>query len=76
MSTSILQVRDVPEPVLARLRARAARQGISLSSYVRELLTYDAERLSPAETIARLSERPPVQLSDDEIITAVREGRR
>jgi antitoxin FitA len=76
VGTSVLQVRDVPEPVLARLRARAARQGISLSAYVRELLTYDAERLSPAEAIARLSERSPVQLSDDEIIAAVREGRR
>jgi antitoxin FitA len=76
VATSILQVRDVPEAVLVKLRARAAKQGVSLSAYVRELLTYDAERPSQAESIARIGERSPVALSVDDIVAAIEDGRR
>lgn len=76
MSTAILQVRGVPERVLDKLRDRAAREGVSLSAYVRDLLTYDAERMSLAESVARISERAPAEVDDGDIIAAIHEGRR
>ena len=76
MSTSVLQVRDVPENVLARLRERAAALGISLSAYVRALLTYDADHPTIAEAIARMTSRTPVAVTNEEIISAIHEGRR
>lgn len=76
MATSILQVRDIPDDVLATLRKRAGAQGQSLSAYVRDLLASDAAQDSVAEVIARISERRPVEVSDEEIISAIHEGRR
>ncbi len=43
MSDTTLQVRDVPEGVLTRLRERAKARGVSLSAYVRELLSDEAQ---------------------------------
>jgi antitoxin FitA len=73
---AILQVRDVPETVLDRLRERAARQGVSLSAYVRELLANDAEQPSLAEGMSRVGQRAPVEVDDSEILAAIHEGRR
>jgi plasmid stability protein len=76
MSSTILQVRDVPGDVLVRLRERAAARGISLSAYVRELLAADAAQETMDEVIDRIATRTPVEVSDEEILTAVHEGRR
>ena len=76
MSSGILQVRDIPEDVLSRLRERAAAQGISLSAYVRDLLTYDAEHETMPEVIARIASRTPVDAADEDIVSAIHEGRR
>jgi plasmid stability protein len=63
--TTILQVRDMPDVVVARLRERAERQGVSLSAYLRELLTWDAEQPTMAESIARIATRTPVEVSNE-----------
>lgn len=76
MSSTILQVRDVPGHVLARLRERAAIRGISLSRYVRELLAEDAAYETMTEIIERIGTRPPVEVSDEEILGAIHDGRR
>ena len=76
MTTSILQVRDVPEDALAKLRARASAQGISLSQYVRDLLTHDAEEATIAEVVERITGREPVDITDAEILDAIHDGRR
>jgi plasmid stability protein len=76
MSRTILQVRDVPEPVLARLRERAATRGISLSAYIRELLAEDAAQETMNELIERVSTRTPVDVSDEEILGVIHDGRR
>ena len=44
MTTEILQVRDVPAEDARALRARAASQNMSLSSYLRPLIHDDASR--------------------------------
>ena len=61
----ILQVRDIPEGVVAKLSERAEGQGISLSAYVRALLADDAERETLDEVIARISTRESVDVSVD-----------
>ncbi len=75
MGSTILQVRDVPEDVLARLRERAATRGISLSAYVRELLAEEARQETMDEVIKRIATRAPVEVSDEEILAAIQEGR-
>ena len=76
MAKTILQVRDISESVVAKLRARAAEEGISLSAYVRRLLTNDAGQETISEVIERISNRAPVEVSDEEIISAIRDGQR
>jgi plasmid stability protein len=76
MAKTILQVRDISESVVAKLRARAAEEGISLSAYVRRLLTNDAGQETISEVIERISSRTPVEVSDEEIISAIRDGQR
>jgi plasmid stability protein len=75
MGSTILQVRDVPEDVLARLRERAASRGISLSAYVRELLADEARQETMNEVIKRIATRAPAEVSDEEILAAIHEGR-
>ena len=72
----ILQVRDVPDEVLAKLRERAEAQGVSLSAYVRDMLTNDARQPTMAEVVARIATREPVEVTDEEILAAIHEGRR
>jgi antitoxin FitA len=76
VAKTILQVRDIPESVVAKLRARAAEEGISLSAYVRRLLTNDASQETISEVIERISSRAPVEVSDDEIVSTIRDGQR
>jgi plasmid stability protein len=76
MAKTILQVRDISESVVAKLRARAAEEGISLSAYVRHLLTNDAGQETISEVIERISNRAPLEVSDEEIISAIRDGQR
>lgn len=71
-----MQVRDVPEDVLAKLRERAAIRSISLSAYVRELLADEARQETMDEVIKRIATRAPVEVSDEEILAAIHEGRR
>lgn len=76
MATSILQVRDLPEDVVAKLRERAAGRGISLSAYVRDVLTHDAEQETTAEAIARIESRTPVEVEDEDVLSGMHEKRR
>lgn len=76
MASSILQVRDVPEAILEKLRGRAAQQGVSLSAYVRDLLARDAQQPTLAESMARVAERPSLDIDDSDIVRALDEGRR
>jgi len=66
--SKMIQVRNVPDRVHRRLKARAALQGRSLSDYVLMELERVAERPSQAELLARLA-----QISRDELQPAVAE---
>lgn len=58
----MIQVRNVPETVHRRLKARAAEEGVSLSDYVLVELRRMAERPTRSEILARIREREPVRL--------------
>jgi plasmid stability protein len=49
MKTRMIQVRHVPEDVHRRLKAQAAREGMSLSDYLRRELTLIAQQLTWVE---------------------------
>ncbi len=53
----LVQIRDLPEPVHRALKARAAAAGVSLSEYLRSVLTRDAARPTPDELAARIAAR-------------------
>jgi plasmid stability protein len=57
---TLIQVRDVPDNVHRALKARAAREGVSLSEYLRTELQRVAEAPTPDELLARLRSRTAV----------------
>jgi antitoxin FitA len=71
----LLQVREVPDDVHRKLKARAALEGVSLSEYVRGVLTRTASRPTPAELAARIRTRGSMELSEpsEAIVRSIRE---
>lgn len=57
---ALVQIRDVPDEVHRRLKARAAAQGQSLSEYLRTILGAAAQRPTPAELAERIRLRGAV----------------
>jgi len=57
----LIQIRDVPDHVHRRLKARAAASGTSLTEYVRTLLSRAVERPTPEELAARVRARGVVR---------------
>lgn len=53
-----VQIRSVPDDVHARLQARAAAAGLSLSDYLLSEITEVADRTVTAEVVARANRRP------------------
>ncbi|GAA2377123.1 hypothetical protein GCM10010404_36530 [Nonomuraea africana] len=75
MTKEILQVRDVDAADLAVLRDRAAREGKSLSAYVRDILHDEAIQMTNAEVIAQIADEEPVDVSMDDIRSYVERDR-
>ncbi len=71
---SMLQVRNVPDDVIARLKTDAAAQRLSLSDYVLEYLIDLAGLPQLDDVLMRLKERPRRDLGVDGA-TLVREAR-
>lgn len=61
---TLIQVRDVPDEVHRTLKARAAREGVSLSEYLRTELQRVAESPTPEELLARLRSRKSVRTTE------------
>jgi plasmid stability protein len=57
----MIQVRNVPDAIHRRLKARAAMAGMSLSDYLLAEIRRVAERPTPEEMLERLSQRQPVK---------------
>lgn len=51
--SKMIQVRDVPEQVHSTLKARAAREGMSLSDFIKRELERAAERPTMQEWLER-----------------------
>ena len=65
----LVQIRDVPEDVHRLLKARAAASGVSLSEYLRSLLTSAASRPTSEEFMARIRARGSVKLREPSEVT-------
>ena len=57
----MVQIRNVPDPVHRKLKARAALAGMSLSNYLLAELQRAAERPTRAELLERLARRSAVE---------------
>jgi antitoxin FitA len=53
----LLQIRDVPEEARRRLKARAAAQGMSLNSYLLDMIRREVARPTVAEVLERAGAR-------------------
>ena len=56
----MIQVRDVPDQVHGTLKARAAREGMSLSDFLKRELQLVAERPSMREWLERTEQAKPI----------------
>jgi len=59
----MIQIRNVPDELHRRLKARAAMAGMSLSDYLLNEIRQMAERPTLQEWLARVARRPPVKVS-------------
>jgi plasmid stability protein len=60
---TVIQIRNVPDALHRRLKARAALAGMSLSDYLLREISEVAERPTPEELRERLARRSGVTLS-------------
>ncbi|HEX9641008.1 MAG TPA: hypothetical protein VGB13_06820 [Candidatus Krumholzibacteria bacterium] len=77
MSETMVQIRNVPTELHRRLKARAAIEGMSMSSYILRELRKALDRPTRQEILERLRARPVRQLrqSPAEVIRAERDAR-
>ena len=73
----MIQIRNVPDELHRRLKARAALEGTSLSDYLRAQIQAVAERPTIAELKQRLESRSRVRAGESaaEAVRAERDGR-
>ena len=74
---TVIQVKDVPEDLHRRLKARAAGEGVSVSQLVLREVRKSMERPSIKEVLARIAAQPEPRLrrSPAEMIREDRESR-
>jgi hypothetical protein len=73
----MIQVRDVPEHVHGTLKSRAAREGMSLSDFIKRELERVAERPTLQEWLERTHQSKPIpgKQTAAQIIRQLREER-
>ena len=59
--SKMIQVRDVPEHVHGTLKSRAAREGMSLSDFLKKELARSAERPTMDEWLERTKQAKPIR---------------
>lgn len=74
--SKMIQIRNVPEKVHRRLKARAALEGKSLSDYLLEEIRRVAERPTQEELQRRLEALEPRELtpSPTQVVRELRDG--
>ena len=75
--SKMIQVRDVPDSVHGILKARAAREGMSLSDFIKRELGRVAERPTVLEWLERTRSVQPVRTKRTaaEVIRELRDAR-
>jgi plasmid stability protein len=75
--SKMIQIRDVPEQIHGILKARAAREGMSLSDYLKKELEQVAERPSTREWLELTQKIKPVssKRSGAQVIRELRDAR-
>lgn len=75
--SKMIQIRDVPDDVHGILKARAARDGMSLSDFIKRELQQSAERPTMREWLERTAQRKPIDTkrSAAQIIRKLRDSR-
>ena len=58
--SKMIQVRDVPDRVHSTLKSRAAREGMSLSDFIKRELERVAERPTMLEWLERTAQAKPI----------------
>ena len=73
----MIQVRNVPEPVHATLKSRAAREGMSLSDFIKRELERVAERPTTQEWLERTRQAKPIpsRVTAAQVIRKLRDER-
>jgi antitoxin FitA len=74
--SKMIQVRDVPEEVHSTLKARAAREGMSLSDFIKKELEHIVERPTMREWLERTQQaaRIPAKRSAAQIVRQLRDA--
>jgi plasmid stability protein len=71
-----LQIRNLPDDVHRKLKARAAQNGQSLSEYAAQVLRRDAETLTVAELSDRIKARGPAgTATTEDVVELIRQDR-
>lgn len=75
--SKMVQIRDVPDDVHSTLKARAAREGMSLSDLIKRELERMAERPSMQEWLERTQQVKPIpsRLSPAQVVRELRDSR-
>jgi antitoxin FitA len=76
MDTTVVQVRDVPVSVVATLKARAEARGVSLSSFLRDLMASEAAMPPIDDVMASIASREPVRYAAEDLRSFREDGRR
>jgi hypothetical protein len=76
MDTTVVQVRDVPVSVLTTLKARAEARGVSLSSFLRDLMASEAAMPPIDDVMATIARREPVSYTTEDLRSFTVDGSR
>jgi antitoxin FitA len=75
--SKMIQVRDVPDEVHSTLKSRAAREGMSLSDFIKRELAHVAARPTMQEWLERTGQAKPIptKRTAAEVIRELRDQR-
>ena len=75
--SKMIQIRDVPASVHGTLKSRAAREGMSLSDFIKRELERVAERPTMQEWLERTQQTKPIpsRRAAAQVIRELRDGR-
>jgi antitoxin FitA len=75
--SKMIQVRDVPDPVHSTLKARAAREGMSLSDFIKRELERVAERPTMREWLESVQQAKPIRVKQSaaQVVRQIRDSR-